>query len=313
MMPFGTSFRFARLAPAVGLATLGLVTLGAPEPNAMASDDDAVMQCVSASNKGLDLRKQGKLTEARQMLASCAAPSCGAEISAVFQRRITEINAVMPSIIFLPRDGAGKDMLDVKMTVDAEGPGVVLDGRPVPLDPGPHSFKFEVRGTAPVTRSFMVAEGAKDRLEVIEMAPADTKRRTMLVSTVPDVSPTSGTGQRTAGYWIVGGGVAALAAGTVFGLMAASSESTQKSDCTSSTVCTNYDKALSAHNDSVTFGTVSNIAFAVGGVAVATGMVLVLTAPASKAATGSSALRDVRVGPSASPAIAGIVLSGVFE
>ena len=313
MMRFCSPFRFAsRFAPATGLAALVLVTMGAPEPTALA-DDDPVMQCVSASNKGLDLRKQGKLSEARQVLSSCAVPSCGAEISAVCQRRITDINAVMPSIIFLPKDGAGKDMLDVKMTVDAQGPGVVLDGRPVPLDPGPHSFKFEVRGSAPVTRSFIVAEGAKDRLEIVEMAPPDAKRHPAVVVTPPDVSAPSGDGQKTAGYWIVGGGVAGLAAGTIFGLMAASSQSTQKSDCPSQNICPNYDKAVAAHNDAATFGTVSNIAFAVGGVAVATGMVLVLTAPASKSIAGSSALRDVRIAPSASPDTTGLVLSGVFE
>ena len=305
------AFRLARLAP-VGLATFVCVTLAAPEPSAKA-EDDPVMQCVSASNKGLDLRKQGKLGEARQVLASCAVPSCGAEISAVCQRRVTEINAVMPSIVFLPKDGAGKDMLDVKMTVDARGSGVVLDGRPVPLDPGPHSFKFEVHGFAPVMRSLIVAEGTKDRLEIVEMAPPEAKRRTALGGTVPDASATSGSGQKTAGYWVVGAGVAVLAAGSVFGLMAASSQSTQNSDCPSQTNCPNYDKAVDAHNDAATFGTVSTIAFAVGGVAFATGMVLVLTAQAPKWQTGSSAIRDVRIAPSASPDTAGLVLSGVFE
>ncbi len=300
----------ARFAPAV--AALAFVALAAPEPSAKA-DDDAVMKCVSATNKGLDLRKQGKLTEARQVLASCAAPACGADISGVCQRRITEINAVMPSIIFLPKDGAGKDMLDVKMTVDGQGPGVVLDGRPVALDPGPHSFKFEFHGLAPVTRSFIVAEGAKDRLEVVEMAPPEPKRPPTLVATVPDASAPSGDGQRTAAYWVIGGGVVGLAAGTVFGLMAASSGSTQKSDCASAAICPNLPGATSAHNDAVTFGTVSTVAFAVGGVAVATGMVLLLTAPSSKSVSGSSALRDVRVAPSTSSHTAGLVLSGVFE
>ena len=150
----------------VACAVLGLAVTPAR------ADDDPMAQCIATSDKGLDLRKQGKLIDARRVLAACATPACGAAISAVCQKRISDINAAMPSIILLPKDAAGQDVVGVKVAIDGLPTDQVLDGRPIAIDPGTHTFRLEGLGQPPIERSFVIAEGAKDRQERVDMAPA---------------------------------------------------------------------------------------------------------------------------------------------
>ena len=113
---------------------------------------------------------------------------------------------------------------------------------------------------------------------------------------------------------VFGLGILGVAAGSVFGLMASSAWSTSKSDCSSSlrSQCPNYDDAVSKHDTASTDATVSTIAFAVGGVALATSVVLFLTAPSSRSATGSGAT-GLRLEASLAPGSAGITLAGGFR
>jgi hypothetical protein len=81
-----------------------------------------------------------------------------------------------------------------------------------------------------------------------------------------------------------------------------------KKACTSDGPCTSAD-AVSANDSARTFGTVSTIAFVAGGVGVAAGAILLLTAPS--AARGASAAR-VRVTPTAAANAGGLSVLGVF-
>src|ERR1700679_705690 len=92
-----------------GCSLAVLVAMGLVGSQARA-DDDPIAQCIAASDRGLDLRKQGKLIEARRVLLSCAATACGPDISSVCQKRLADINATLPSIVFSPKDGAGNDV-----------------------------------------------------------------------------------------------------------------------------------------------------------------------------------------------------------
>jgi serine/threonine-protein kinase len=85
---------------------------------------------------------------------------------------------------------------------------------------------------------------------------------------------------KTIGLVVGGAGVAGIALGTVFGLLASSKWSQAKNDCGHG--CPNGSPARSEQNEASTDGTVSTIAFAIGGVALATGFVLYLTAPATR-------------------------------
>jgi hypothetical protein len=286
-------------------AALGLVATPAW------AGDDPVALCIDASDKGLDLRKQGKLIEARRVLAACAAAACGADVSVVCQKRIADISAVLPTIVFSPKDGAGNDVVGVRMTIDGAPTGEPLDGRPITLDPGPHAFTFEIQGHPKVERSFVMVEGVKGRQERIDMvAPPVVGSATGPAPAPP--APASGSGRKTAGFVVGAVGLAGVAAGSVFGLLASSKWSASKNDCSSPMNCPNHGAAVTEHDAAVTDGTVSTIAFAAGGAALVTAAVLFLTAPRASAATvGTNA--PLHVEANVAPGTAGLTVVGVFR
>jgi hypothetical protein len=300
------------LSSGLGLSLVALLVLAAPRARA---DGDPMAECIAASDKGIDLRKQGKLVEARQALATCAAASCGADISNVCRKRIADINATLPSIVFLPKDGAGRDIVGVTITVDGAGASQVLDGRAIPLDPGAHTFRFEAAGEAPVERSFVIVEGARDRQERIDIGPTQAASPSVpATSQAPPAPPPppSGSSHRTAVYAVGAAGIVGVAVGSVFGLLASSQWSTSKTDCATKSSCSNYPRAVSEHDTAATDATVSTVAFIVGGAALATSAVLFLTTPGSASTTGRSET-SLRLEARAAPGGAGLTLVGGFR
>jgi hypothetical protein len=139
--------------------------------------DDPMQACLAAGQKALDLEKLGKLLDARTQLGICAAPACGQYVSPACQKRIEDITAKLPSIILLPRDSEGSELQGVQVTIDG-GETKTLDGKPVTLDPGAHTFRFEALGLRPSERTYVLVEGAQGRQEqvvvgVTEAPPAD--------------------------------------------------------------------------------------------------------------------------------------------
>jgi hypothetical protein len=82
-----------------------------------------------------------------------------------------------------------------------------------------------------------------------------------------------------------------LAVGGFFGFRAIQSKGQQTENCQSSTACPDYAAASDAHEDSVSAGLISTIAFIAGGAATAAGVVLVLTAGPKADGNASAALR----------------------
>jgi hypothetical protein len=139
--------------------------------------DDPMQACLAAGQKALDLEKLGKLLDARTQLALCAAPACGQYVSPACQKRIQDITVKLPSIILLPRDSEGSELQGVQVTIDGSETRT-LDGKPVTLDPGAHTFRFEAVGLRPSERTYVLVEGAQGRQEqvivgVTEAPPAD--------------------------------------------------------------------------------------------------------------------------------------------
>ncbi len=292
-----------------GMALFGSVAMSAALPQARAADDP-MMQCIASSNKGLDLRRQGKLIDARPVLAACAAATCGADISAVCQKRLAEVGAALPTIVFLPKDGAGSDITGVKVTIDGASTSQSLDGRAIALDPGSHTFKFESVGQPAVEKSFVLVEGAKDRQERIEIGP----HAPVSLAVTGGPQPTASTGhasgtQKSVGFVVGGVGVLGVAAGSLFGLMASSKWSASKNDC-GSTSCPNRPAAVSEHDTAASDATLSTVAFVAGGAALAAGVILFLTAPhgTHMDTTGQS----LQVTPSVGPDGASLSLHGAF-
>ena len=290
---------FALAGIALPLATSMLAT--------PARADDAA--CIAASEQGLTLRRQGKLQKALEQLAACADPSCPGEVKAECASRIADVDKAMPTLVLAATDGSGNDLRDVKVTMDGTPLLTTLDGRPVSIDPGSHVFHFEAAGQPPVDKTLVLREGEKDRSEVVMIgtpppAPASAS------SPPPEATPRPSwwTTQRTLAVVAGGVGVAGLVVGSVFGGLAMSDQSQEKSNCSTSG-CPNRGQANADFTTGGQNATVSTIGFVAGGVLVAAGAVLFFTAHDAPAAPATGRLY---LAPSTAPGASGLLLGGTF-
>jgi hypothetical protein len=85
---------------------------------APARADTTKAQCIEANTKGQDLRRDGKLSMARDQFRVCADPSCPTIVRVDCTKRLDELEGAQPTIIFDARDGSGHDLSAVAVTVD---------------------------------------------------------------------------------------------------------------------------------------------------------------------------------------------------
>jgi hypothetical protein len=261
--------------------------------SAPARADDAT--CVAASERALTLWKGGQLHEARKQLAACADAGCPGEVKTECAKRIDEVNAAMPTLVFAATDAAGNDLHDVRVAMDGAPLLGSLDGRPVEIDPGPHAFRFERSGEKPVERTFVLRDGEKLRRELVMIgtpspapppAPAPP-------SPAPPPPPNGWTTQRTFAVVAAGLGVAALGTGAVFGGLAISDQNMEKRDC-SSGGCPNRAQAQEDYATGRSNATVATIAFVAGTALLAAAAVLFFTRSSTGRAATSFVLRGAR-------------------
>jgi hypothetical protein len=233
-----------------------LVTTGA-------SADDAA--CIAASEQALTLRQQAKLHEALKQLATCADAACPDEVKQECSHRISDVDAVMPSLILGAKDAAGSDLDAVTVSMDGAPLISALDGRPVTVDPGEHTFRFEARGIPPVDKKLVVREGEKDRRETVT-----------LIAPPPPKPPPFWNTQRLLGLTSGVVGVVGLGLGAVFGGFAISIQNQEKSDCPAPG-CQRYPQAAADYDYAQRNALASTVSFIAGGVLAATGIVLLVT------------------------------------
>jgi hypothetical protein len=178
-----------------------------------------------------------------------------------------------------------------------------LDGTPLSVDRGSHVFTFTAAGEAEVTRTFVMTEGQKGRLERITLTgslPAAEGAR---------APAGSGLGAQRITALIAGGaGVVSVAVASAFGAGAFTEWSHQQTDCMSAGVCMNHAQALADHSSGTTDAAASTALFIAGGALLASGAALFFTAhPAEKRATTGLVLA-----PSVGPGSCGIALGGAF-
>ena len=299
----------------------GLAFVSAP-----AVADMTKRQCIDANVKAQELRREGKLSDAREQLRSCADASCPAMVRDDCVKRLDELERAQPSVVFDVKDTRGADVIDVRVSVDGQVLADHLDGSPLPIDPGVHVFAFEVAGQPAVTHRLLIREGEVGRHEpvVVTTAPS-SPTRPPVPSEVPPASslagpssaaesdgsaPTGGWArQRVWGLVLGGAGVAGMAVGTAFGILSSSAWNKAKDACGgNTTACTNVPSGESYRSTAEGNATVSTVGFIAGGVLLATGAVLFVTATHPKKSTTAFV-----VGPSLGPRQAVVVLSGAFQ
>ena len=300
--------RMTRLVSVLTASALAAaVTSAAPRAHA----DDGLGQCIAASDRGIDLRKKGKLIDARKSFATCAADACGPEIKASCEKRITDVNTALPTIIFAPKTAAGSDAAGVKVSMVGAVLAESIDGRPFTLDPGRHHFTFELAGQAPVERDFVVNEKEKDRKETIVLGPIAPPPAPPLVvgpiAPAPAASPSSTTSPvRTIGYVVGGVGLAGVVVGSIFGVDAISKNNA--AGCDAQSVCTNPQSRTAAQGSA----TISTAGFIAGGVLLAGGVVMILAAPKRAGGTAGATSWQWEAAPTIGSGGGGMLVRGTW-
>jgi hypothetical protein len=78
-------------------------------------------ECIAANDAGQDLRRAGKLHAAHEKLAFCVSTSCPGPVREDCAQRLTEVDGVMPSLVFEAKDRAGSKGSSGGATFDGGG------------------------------------------------------------------------------------------------------------------------------------------------------------------------------------------------
>jgi hypothetical protein len=282
-----TSERPVRFVPAfVAAALLVAATSAAPPAHAA---DPTISDCLTAAEASLKLRADHKLRLTRTQLLVCASPACPGEIRQECMKRIDEVNAAAPTLVLAVKNTAGHELVAVKVTVDGQVMATHLDGSALAIDPGAHEFTFEASGLPPLTQTIILHEGEKDRREVVVLRGTSAPASATGASAQPDSSggassaesapPGAGKGQRVAGAVLGAFGIAGLAGGGVFGVLASSGWKSAQNECPGHAGCS--PQAIKDRSNAVTEAMLSTVGFIAGGVLLAGGVTIYLTAPKS--------------------------------
>ena len=256
---------------------------------------DGKAACLDAASKGQTLRNAHKLVEAREQLRVCAAAACPAVVQSDCANWLADVENALPSVVISARSGAGADLFDVTVSVDGLPLVSKLDGQAAVMNAGPHTFHFVGADGTKLDQQVMVKEGEKNQ----EVA--------VVLGTAPAAAPATGataSGETSSPWktvgWVAGGvGVAGLAMGAVFGVMAMGDKN--------SAHCANNlcDPGTSSGIKSAAL--LSDVGWIAGGVLLAGGAALVLWAPRGGGHEGTA---SVRVAPTVMARGGGAVFGG---
>ncbi|MBS2012312.1 MAG: hypothetical protein JST00_05475 [Deltaproteobacteria bacterium] len=192
---------------------------------------DEQRTCLAASEKAQQLRNAGKLSEAREQLVVCNREVCPKLVQQDCSEWMRELLSSLPSIVPGARDKKGRDIVDVKLTVDGKVFTERLDGKPIALDPGVHRFRFETKGHPPVDEQVVVRQGEKNRILTVTFGGASDKSGKSDKSGETIATDGEKSGPPIAAYVFGGAGLAVGAVALVINLGASSDAQKLRDTC----------------------------------------------------------------------------------
>ncbi len=276
-------------------------TLGSAAAVAKKPDEAARREATQLLNQGLTYLKDARFGEALERFEKAYArvpsaklllnigtslrhlhrPSAAAE---AYERYLAHPEATADRVREVERilTGIDREVAWVELEPTPRNARVTVDGElvipkrealRVRVDPGTHVFVGE-----------LPAGGLLPKVVSLELKAGERRTVPLVLESKPSaVVVKDGSMQRMLGFGIGGFGVAALGAGGVLGLVARGSDSLAAEHCANATLCDAEGGRLGARASREALA--STLAFAVGGAAVAAGVVLVVLAPSSAGAS----------------------------
>ena len=265
---------------ATAAACLGLWLLVSPGSASAQSKE-----CINASDQGQQLRDQGKYRAAHEAFAVCARETCPALVRRDCGQWLNDLNQTSPTVVVSAKDDKGSDLVDVKVTMDGTVLATKLNGEPMMVDTGPHTFTYETAGFPPSEEKVLVLAGERTRILKVQFGSA---KGTQTASAEARSSaggeagaPSSRRGPPLAAWVFTGVAGLAFVSEAYFGLTGLGDYNSDKSGCGKTSTCD-----PSSVNDIRTHFTIADISLGVG---IASGLVagyFFLFAPQSSASPG---------------------------
>jgi hypothetical protein len=284
--------------------------------------------CLGAIPKFRESIKRKPGVGARLNLAECFEKTGAPAADSWNQYRVAELLALdtRDDRLNLAHDAAAKlDSKVVRVTLSNLPPNakVVLNGRDVDesdvklLSSGyaieaakPNTFEVTVPGKI-AWKKTIEPQAAGKVLEPIPVVLEDEKSPT---PPGPAEDPNLGNGQRTLGLVAGGVGIAGIAVGSIFGLVAIGKKNDVKTACQQgggsypSTCGAPQGSQDNDNSAAKSNATISTIGFVAGGIFLVGGTVLYFTAPRAKSASAA----QIHLAPSVAPGYEGVALGGKF-
>ena len=130
--------------------------------------------CLDASSKGQILRNTHTLVEARDQLQICAQQGCPGVVQSDCATWLAQVESEIPTVIVSAKNGAGAELIDVKVSFDGTPLLNKLDGIAVPVDPGLHAFHFEAADGTARDQTVLVRQGQHDQLVAVVLGSPAT-------------------------------------------------------------------------------------------------------------------------------------------
>jgi hypothetical protein len=263
----------------------------------------------------------GQTASAWAAWKDAAARANAAGKSDVEKRTLARAAALEPNLAKLAVSvDPASDVPGLEVKRDGVKMGHAEFGVPIPVDPGTHvidatapnkqpfSGKVDVAAKQPnatLTVTLVDAPQAAPAPEAAS-APAAAPAAAPATAPAPEQPASSWSTQKTVALIVGGVGVVGIGVGSAFGLIAKSKNDQALQNCRTSTLCS--QTGLDLTSDAKSAATVSTISFIAGGVALAGGIVLWLTAPSSS----PSSATGLRFVPLVGSSLGGGAVSGTW-
>jgi hypothetical protein len=263
------------------LAAAGLATWTSARADERA---EAKQACAAAAEEAEQLRIDARLVAARERLLRCSRPECPTAVRSDCAQWMTEVAAAIPTVVLGVRDGRGQDVLGAGASIDGVPVAHGLEGKPLEVDPGVHTFRFESDGAA-AEQVVLIREGEKaraitatlDRGPVAPIAPSGPPASSPSPVSPPAVSPWT---------WAFGGiGVVALGVGAYLELSVNADAGGLESTCGHSCPHARVDPLVLKQQ------VLGPVAFGVGALSLGLATYTLLAAPVRGGAVGGVGVR----------------------
>ncbi len=134
---------------------------------------DERVACAEAADRGQNARDQGKLSAARVEFTDCSRSSCPRIVAKQCTEWLADVSRMMPTVTFRALDPQGTEMLDVTVYVDSVERKGSIDGVPLEIDPGVHTFRLVHAGLPDALFQANIRVKEKDRVLEAKFNPPE--------------------------------------------------------------------------------------------------------------------------------------------